>query len=81
MISNMPLALEIMKISTGEKEKSESGSVVSNSLRPHGLYSPWNSPGQNTGVRSLSLTPGDPTNPGIKPRSPALQVDRGNPQM
>ena len=25
------------------------------SLRPHGLYSPWNSPGQNTGVGSLSF--------------------------
>ena len=24
-------------------------------LRPHGLYSPWNSPGQNTGVLNLSL--------------------------
>ena len=24
-------------------------------LWPHGLYSPWNSPGQNTGVGSLSL--------------------------
>src|SRR5574340_631081 len=24
-------------------------------LQPHGLYSPWNSPGQNTGVGSLSL--------------------------
>ena len=24
----------------------------------HGLYSPWNSPGQNTGVRSLSLLQG-----------------------
>ena len=34
---------------------SESYSVVSNSLRLHGLYSPWNSPGQNTGVGSLSL--------------------------
>ena len=34
---------------------SESCSVVSNSLRPHGLYSPWNSPGQNTGIGSLSL--------------------------
>ena len=32
-----------------------SHSVVSDSLRPHGLYSPWNSPGQNTGVGSLSL--------------------------
>ena len=27
-------------------------------LRPHGLYSPWNSPGQNTGVGSLSLLQG-----------------------
>ena len=32
--------------------KSESCSVLSDSLRPHGLYSPWNSPGQNTGVGS-----------------------------
>ena len=32
-----------------------SHSVVSDSLQPHGLYSPWNSPGQNTGVGSLSL--------------------------
>ena len=28
------------------------------SLRPHGLYSPWNSPGQNTGGGSLSLLQG-----------------------
>ena len=28
----------------------ESGSAVSDSLRPHGLYCPWNSLGQNTGV-------------------------------
>ena len=33
----------------------ESCSVVSDSLRPHGLYSPCNSPGQDTGVGSLSL--------------------------
>ena len=32
----------------------KSCSVVSNSLWPHGLYSPWNSLGQNTGVGSLS---------------------------
>ena len=30
---------------------------MSDSLRPHGLY-PWNSPGQNTGVGSLSLLQG-----------------------
>ena len=35
--------------------ESESHSVVSDSLWPHGLYSPWNSPGQKTGVGSLSL--------------------------
>ena len=38
--------------------ESESHSVVSDSLRPHGLYSPWNSPGQNTGVGSLFLLQG-----------------------
>ena len=36
----------------------ESHSIMSNSLWPHGLYSPWNSPGQNTGVGSLSLLQG-----------------------
>ena len=40
------------------KEWSESRSVMSNSLWSHGLYSPWNSPGQNTGVGSLSLLQG-----------------------
>ena len=35
--------------------ESESCSVVSDSLWLHGLYSPWNSPGQNTGVGNLSL--------------------------
>ena len=38
--------------------ESESRSVLSDSLRPHGLYSPWNSPGQNIGVGSLSLLQG-----------------------
>ena len=49
---------------------SESRSVVSDSLRPHGLFfSPWNSPGQNTGVGSLSLLQGifptQGSNPGL----------------
>ena len=35
--------------------ESESCLVMSNSLWPRGLYSPWNSPGQNTGVGSLSF--------------------------
>ena len=36
----------------------QSCSVVSDTLQPHGLYSPRNSPGQNTGVGSLSLLQG-----------------------
>ena len=38
--------------------ESESCSVVSNCLWHHRLYSPWNSPGQNTGVGSLSILQG-----------------------
>ena len=37
---------------------SESRSVMSDSLQPRGLYSPQNSPGQNTGVGRLSLLRG-----------------------
>ena len=43
-----------------EVKESESSSVVSDSLRPHGLYSP---------------SPGDLPNPGIEPKSPMLQTD------
>ena len=38
--------------------ESESCLVMSDSLLSHGLYSPWNSPGQNTEVGSLSLLQG-----------------------
>ena len=48
---------------------SESHWVVSSTLRPHALYSPWDSPGQNTGVGSLSLLQGifptQGSNPGL----------------
>ena len=40
------------------ESQSESCSVVSNYLQPHGLYSPWNSLGQHTGVGSLSFLQG-----------------------
>ena len=47
----------------------ESCSVVSDSLRSHGLHSPWNSAGQNTGVGSYSLLQGifptQVSNPGL----------------
>ena len=39
----------------GHLKWSEGCSVVSDSLWPHGLYSPCRSPGQNTGVGSLFL--------------------------
>ena len=41
-----------------QESQSESHSVVSDSLQPYGLYSPWNSPGQNTRVGSRSLLQG-----------------------
>ena len=55
--------------------KTESHSVVSDSLQPHGICSPWNSPGQNTVMGSHFPSPGDLPNPGIKPRSLTLQAD------
>ena len=58
---------------------SEGRSVISNSLQPHGLYGimdpmdymdPWNSPGQNTGMGSLShfqgIFPTQGSNPGLQ---------------
>ena len=51
----------------GMKVKSESNSVVSDSLRAHGLYSPWNSSGQNTGVDSLSFLQGIFPTQGLDP--------------
>ena len=48
---------------------SESHSVVSDSLQPHGL-SPWNSPGQDTGVDSLSLFQGIIPTQGLNPGLP-----------
>ena len=49
--------------------ESENHSVVSSCLRPHGVQSPWNSPGHNTGVGSLFLHQGifptQGSNPGL----------------
>ena len=64
-----------------------SHSVVSDSLRPHGLYSSWNSPGQNTGVGSLSLLQGifptQGSNPGLPPcRQILYQLNhKGSPRI
>ena len=76
--SSLPLAVSFTKHSLGEKgasrhqpgeSESESLLVVSDSLWPHGLYSAWNSPGQNTGMESFSLLQGifptQGSNPGL----------------
>ena len=41
-----------------------------NSFRPHELNRPWNSPGQNTGVGSLSLLQGIFPTQGLNPGLP-----------
>ena len=66
---NKPQNFSIMTRTILECAVSESRSVVSDSLRCHGLYGLWNSPGQNTGVDSLSLLQGifptPASNPGL----------------
>ena len=61
------------KFSTLQREglsESESRSVVSDLLRPHGLYSPWNSPCQNIEVGSFALLQGIFPNQGSNPALP-----------
>ena len=57
--------------------ENESRSVMSDSLRSHGLYSPWNSPGQNTGENNLSFLQGIFPTQGQNPhcRSSTLKAD------
>ena len=57
------------RLRDGGQVPCESCSVVSDSLWPDGLCSPWNSPGQNTGVSNCSLFQGlfstQGSNPGL----------------
>ena len=72
---------------TSEVKWSECCSVVSSSLRLHGLYSPWNSPGQNTGVGSHSLLQGIFPTQGSNPGLPDCRLilfcmkHQGNPYL
>ena len=50
--------------------ESESHSTVSDCFQPHGLYSPWNSPGQNTGMESHSFLQGIFPTQGLNPGLP-----------
>ena len=64
-----PASIETLLVKPLDLREVKWKSVVSNSLQPHGLYSPWNFPGQNTRVGSLSLLqrifPTQGSNPGL----------------
>ena len=66
---HLPIHRKALNFLTWDIWVSESRSVVSDSLQPSGLYSPWNSPGQNTGVGSCSflqgILPTQGSNPGL----------------
>ena len=65
--TKLPPTSHHCKQSEGE---SASHLVVSSSLWSRGLYSPWNSPGQTTGMGSLSLFQGIFPTQGLKPGLP-----------
>ena len=57
--------------------------TLCNPMQPHGLCSPWNSPGQNTGVGSLSLLQGitEGSNQGLQHCGWTLPAEpQGNPK-
>ena len=68
LVGSIRVALSSKAYFAGKSE-SESCSVLSDSLRPHGLYSPWNALGQNTRVGCPSLLQGtfltQRSNPGL----------------
>ena len=69
------------------ENESENCSVMSDSLGPHGLYSPQNSPGQNNGVGSLSFLQGIFPTQGLNPGLPHCRrilyqlSHKGSPQI
>ena len=70
IIRSVLMSIKIPVLHSQFESENESRSVVSDSLLWHGLYSPWNSPVQNTGVGSLSLLqaiyPTQGSNPGLR---------------
>ena len=63
--SDSSLWAPIQTLGVSFKKWSESPSIMSTSLQPHGLYSPWNSPHQNSGL--AFPPPGDLPNQGSNP--------------
>ena len=73
---SQPLKSKLWLVHMVSTEGDTTCSVVSDSLQPNELYSPWNSPGQNTGVGSHSLLQGifptQGSNPGLPQRGQIL---------
>ena len=69
LVSYETLKMEGFQEDTTAESENESHSVVSDSFRPQGPYSPWNSPGQKTGVDSYfplqGIFPTQGSNPGV----------------
>ena len=57
------------------REVAQSCLTLCDPVNPTRLLRPWDSPGKNTGVGCHSPSPGELTDPGIEPSSPALQAD------
>jgi len=70
MVEYYTVTKNTVKVLFKKESESESHSVLSDSLQPHGLHSPWNSPGQNTGVGSCSLLQGIFPTQGLNPSVP-----------
>ena len=90
VFSNQRCLLETNVIKTlnhMNESESEGRSVGSDSLQPHGLYSPWNSIEQNTGVSSFSLLQGVFPTQGLNPGLPHFRKllyqlnHRGSPRI
>ena len=69
MYSAYKLNKQADNIQPWHESESESRSVLSDFLQPHGVHSPWNSPSQNSGVGNLSVLrgifPTQGSNPGL----------------
>ena len=86
MVSNIPVTSSLISkeiyalsgqkyiLSQGKVKVAQSCPILCD---PHGLYSPWNSPAQNTRTLEWVAIPfsRDLPKSGIEPRSPALQED------
>ena len=67
--------LSSFRVSQSEKKKTEVTQSCLTLCDPMDYtYSPWDSPGQSTGMGNPFPSPGDLPNPGIRPKSPALQT-------